>query len=313
LKVKTNIAPFKSPFWVCNTHVHTIASSLWATQYTPEVTRIEIPTPDDDFLELDITDLKNKSHITVLFHGLEGNSRRYYITNLMQECVRRGMGAVAVNFRGCGSRLNRQPRFYHSGATDDYRTVFRWVQDNYPGASILAAGFSLGANALVKYLAETGSGSPLAAAAAISTPFDLREGSIGLQRGFNRVYQKYFLKTLIQKLEQKRKSYPELPRFTGRTLYDFDNQVTAVIHGFGDAENYYSSCSSKKFMGEVQTPLFLIHAKPDPLCPAAFAPLTIIRQNPYIEPLFLDEGGHVGFWTTGEGWINRIIADWFTG
>jgi len=286
---------------------------LWATQYTPEVTRIEIPTPDDDFLELDITDLKNKSRIAVLFHGLEGSSSRYYITNLMQECVSRDMGVVAVNFRGCGSRLNRQPRFYHSGATDDYRTVFAWVSQQYNPEQLFAAGFSLGANALVKYLAEAGSDTPLTAATAISTPFDLKEGSVGLQRGFNRIYQKYFLKTLIQKLEQKRKSYPELPRFTGRTLYDFDNQVTAVIHGFGNAENYYTSCSSKKFMGEVQTPLLLIHAKPDPLCPITSAPINKISQNRYIEPFFLDEGGHVGFWSIEEGWINRIIADWFTG
>lgn len=109
-----------------------------------------------------------------------------------------------MNFRGCGLRLNRQKRFYHSGETSDYKTLFDWIAAEFPGTPIYAAGFSLGGNALIKSLGELGSNHPISKAVAISPPYDLKLGSYNLQKGFNRIYEYRFMRTLKKKLEQKK-------------------------------------------------------------------------------------------------------------
>lgn len=173
-----------------------------------------------------------------------------------------------------------------------------------------AVGFSLGANALLKSLGEEGEAHPADAAVGVSVPYDLRLGSINLSGGFNRVYDCRFVRTLRKKLEQKRNTYPELPSFNGSTLYEFDDQVTSIIHGFKDAEDYYARCSSRKFISSVKKPTLLIHSEEDPLCPIDGMPVGAIKENPHLNYIITDEGGHVGFWSEPEGWLNYIIISY---
>ncbi len=121
----TDIPPLDTPAWCFNAHVHTVASSLFNYPKKPAHKRIEIPTPDSDFLEVDVAKASDKQPVVVLFHGLEGSTDRYYMIHLMQAFNEVDYSVVAVNFRSCGSQINRRRRFYHSGATGDYQTVFR--------------------------------------------------------------------------------------------------------------------------------------------------------------------------------------------
>jgi len=303
-----NVPELRSPSWCANGHVHTIARSFWGDTNPPYDQRIEIPTPDDDFLELDIIRYQNDKPVIALFHGLEGSTKRYYMVELARELSKMKLSVVAVNFRSCGSRMNRRPRFYHSGETNDYATVFRWMQKEFPNKLIGAVGFSLGGNALLKSLSEEGMAHPVITAVGVSVPYDLRLGSINLTGGFNRVYDYRFLRTLTKKLEQKKKHYPELPDFCGSTLYDFDDQVTSVIHGFRNAEDYYARCSSRKFISDIKKPTLLIHSDEDPLCPIDGMPLGEIKENPHLHYIITDEGGHLGFWSQPAGWLNYIIT-----
>ena len=301
------IPAFRSPFWCYNAHVHTIACSFLNGVPSPYQKRIEIPTPDDDFLEIDVIDQQNNKPVIALFHGLEGSTERYYMTELAEELKEEGFSVVALNFRSCGSRMNRQPRFYHSGETKDYATFFRWIKQEFPGNKIGAVGFSLGANALLKSLGEEMNHHPADIAVAVSTPYDLRMGSLNISKGFNRVYDYRFLRSLRTKLAEKRKQYPELPHFTGSTLYDFDDQVTSIVHGFAGAEDYYARCSSRKFLTDIRKPALLIHSDEDPLCPIAGMPLDKVKENPLLDYIITDEGGHVGFLSEPEGWLNYVI------
>lgn len=309
---KTNgFEPFKPKWWAINTHVHTIVASQFTKVQKPPHKRIEIPTPDEDFLEIDMCVVESDQPVVALFHGLEGSTDRHYIANLMDELQKAGITSVALNFRGCGSRLNVRPRFYHSGATDDYRTFFKWIRQRFPKKEIYAVGYSLGANALVKYLGEEGSNSLVKKAVAVSPPYDLKEGSLRMQKGINKLYEKRFLSTLVEKLEQKRLVFPNMPEFDGNTIYEFDDQVTAALHGFSGAEDYYFKCSSRHFFGEVKSDLLIIHSQQDTLCPIKFAPLKTLSENPSIQILFTDEGGHVGFLSSPSGWLYRVILNWF--
>ena len=305
-----NIPAFRSPSWCYNAHVHTIACSFLGGVPAPYQQRIEIATPDNDFLELDVIDQKSEKPVIALFHGLEGSSERYYMTELAYDLKEEGYSVVAMNFRSCGSRMNRQPRFYHSGETEDYATLFSWIQQEFPGKKIGAVGFSLGANALLKSLGEEMSEHPVEAAVAVSAPYDLRMGSINISQGFNRIYDYRFLRTLRVKLDEKRRQYPELPTFNGSTLYDFDDQVTSKIHGFADAEDYYARCSSRKFLADIRKPALLIHSDEDPLCPISGMPLDKIKANPHLHYIITDEGGHVGFLSEPKGWLNYVIINY---
>lgn len=303
-----DIPDFRSPSWCFNGHVHTIFCSLFGDTRQPPVERIEIPTPDDDFLELDCAIQPDSEAVIVLFHGLEGSSQRYYITELMKVLLDKSFSVVAVNFRSCGSKINKRARFYHSGETKDYATVFGWIREHHPNKKLGAVGFSLGGNALLKSLGEKGRNHPLDAAAAISVPYNLHLGSQVLSNGLNRVYELRFLRTLIKKLEVKRQRFPELPGFSGSTIFEFDDQVTGPVHGFEGALDYYNQCSSGQFIGEIRTSCLLIHSRRDPFCPIEAMPIPAISKNPFTDYIITDEGGHVGFWSHPRGWLNYTTA-----
>ena len=306
-----NLNRYRSAPWCFNGHAHTVLCSLIFRSPELPSERVIIETPDDDFLEADIVRQSDSNPVVVLFHGLEGNSKRFYITRLAEQLMEDGFNVVAVNFRSCGDKLNKQRRFYHSGETKDLHTVFNYVRNQFPNSRIFSAGFSLGASALLNYLDQYGTDHILESVAVISTPFDLKKGSLNLEKGLNRLYSRLFLQTLVEKLNQKRRIFPELPKFNGNTLYDFDDQVTAPIHGFEDADDYYYQCSSYRFMETIATPVMVIHSEQDPMCPFRWTPADQIRANPNIDAVFTKTGGHVGFWSRPEGWLNRKVADYF--
>jgi uncharacterized protein len=302
---------FPSAPWCFNGHAHTVLCSLLFTAPALQSERLIIDTPDHDFLELDIIQGQKNKPVCVLFHGLEGHTRRYYVARLAEQLKLRGFNVVMLNFRGCGSKMNKQRKFYHSGETDDIGTVLHWVASEYPNNPVFSAGFSLGASALLNFLKKNGNNHPLNAIAAISTPFELKKGSLNLEKGLNRIYSIRFLRTLNQKLEIKRKQFPDLPVFTGSTLYDFDDQVTAPIHGFESADDYYARCSSYYFMDKIRTDTLVVHSKQDPMCPFKWTPIKTIAENPKCTSCFTKKGGHVGFWSLPPGWLNKTVADYF--
>ncbi|MDR9416861.1 MAG: alpha/beta fold hydrolase [Gracilimonas sp.] len=310
-EMRTGLEPFKPIWWAWNTHIHTIVASQFSKIWKPHYERIEISTPDEDFLEVDVCEADSEKPVVALFHGLEGSTDRHYIANLMSKLKQAGFTSVALNFRGCGSRLNDQPRFYHSGYTNDFRTFFKWISKRFPGKERYAVGYSLGGNALVKYLGEEADKSLVSRAVAVSPPYDLKEGAIRMHQGINRVYEYRFLKTLVEKLEQKREKFPQMPAFRGNSIYEFDDQVTAELHGFDGADDYYHQCSSKHFYKDVEVPLLVIHSKADTLCPIEFAPFDDFDSKSNIQTCFTEKGGHVGFLSSPPGWLYRVILQWF--
>jgi uncharacterized protein len=303
---------FTSAPWCTNGHVHTVLCSLLFQSPPLHYKRVRIDTPDDDFLDLDYLEGRSGMPVAVIFHGLEGHSRRYYVTQLAYALNQRGCTVFAPNFRSCGGIMNRAKKFYHSGETDDLETIFKWIREQYPQSEIFAAGFSLGSSALLNYLHLHGTNHPLKSVAAISTPFDLKQGSLNLERGFNKVYSIRFLRTLVQKLRDKKELHPDLPEFSGSTIYEFDDRVTAGIHGFEDAEDYYYRCSSGRFMDKIKTPALVVHSEEDPMCPFKWAPYDDILKNPLLTPCFTRKGGHVGFWSLPPGWLNNTVCSYFS-
>ena len=261
-------------------------------------------TPDGDVVEIERLDAPPDRPRLVLLHGLEGTVRSHYAQGTLGEAQRRGWGADMLLFRSCGGTLNRARRFYHSGETGDLALVIDRIIREYPTAPIVLAGYSLGGNVLLKYLGERGADTPPAikAAAAVSVPFDLARGARHIDRGFARVYQANFIRSLKRKAYAKLLQYPDLVDRArldaARSIYEFDDAVTAPVHGFGSADEYYTQSSAIHFLrGIRRPPTLLLSAIDDPFLPPAVLDevRTEARTTPALTVEFVEHGGHVGF------------------
>src|SRR5690606_5595638 len=180
------------PFFLFNSHLETIFPALLRRVALTDYTRERIATPDDDFLDLDWL-AQDSDSLVIISHGLEGNSKRAYIKGMARALFNRGHDVIAWNFRGCSEEMNRQRRFYHSGATDDLHTVIRHAARNEKYKWIFLVGFSLGGNVTLKYLGEQGGGCTIAGAVVFSVPMDLGSSCQKISLPGNRVYSQRFL------------------------------------------------------------------------------------------------------------------------
>lgn len=289
---------YRAPAWLPGGHAQTIWPLLIKGPL-PAYRRERWETPDADFIDLDWIDGRPGAPCLILFHGLEGSSRSHYARHLMHAANRRGWHGVVAHFRGCSGEPNRVARAYHSGDPLEIDWILRRLASR--GFSpLFAAGVSLGGNALLKWAAELGgdSGGPAAALAAVSVPLDLAAANDALSVGFNRVYARHFLQTLIPAARAKHQRFPgrfDLRRaLASRTLRDFDDAVTAPLHGFAGADDYYARSSAGPLLGRIRVPTLLLHARNDPFLPPAALPRAD-GLPPAVNLELLAQGGHVGF------------------
>jgi predicted alpha/beta-fold hydrolase len=281
--------------------------------------RERLTTPDADFLDLDWGTPRDvglpNSPIVVVLHGLEGSAGSKYALETYRRLAERGVAAVGLNFRSCSGEINRGPRLYHSGETEDLRFVIRSLLQQSPDRPLGAIGFSLGGNVLLKYLGEeclAGRPAALKAAAAVSVPYDLGVGARHMESGLARAYVRRLLHSLKRKVRARARDLGDRMDVRGAlaatTFRAFDDAATAPLHGFRDANDYYARSSSAQFLAHVGIATLLIHALDDPFLPAAAIPMDAIRGNPQFEALISKTGGHVGF-VTGTPWAPRFWAE----
>jgi uncharacterized protein len=255
--------------------------------------------------------------MVLLLHGLEGGIRSPYARGMLAAIAARGWRGGLLHFRGCSGEPNRRPRSYHSGETGDLDLVVRHLHEREPGLRLAVVGYSLGGNVLLKWLGERGAEAPVAAAAAVSVPFVLRDAALRLDRGGSRLYQWHLLRSLRRSLGVKYRSWvgPAPVDIEAalrcRTLMEFDDRVTAPLHGFRDAEDYYERSSSRGYLGRIRIPTLLIHAADDPFMTAAAIPAPG-ELAPGVRLELSPAGGHVGFvegrmpWRAGY-WLERRL------
>jgi uncharacterized protein len=297
-------APFQRAAWLPGPHLGTVWASVARPWPRPAFRRERWDLPDGDFLDVDrLPGAARDSPVLVISHGLEGSSSAAYVRGLAAAASRRGLAVAAWNFRGCSGEPNRLLRQYHSGDTGDLDAVVARLAAERPGRPIAAAGFSLGGNQLVKWLGERGDGAPneLRAAVAVSVPFDLAACAVALDgAGFwPFVYRERFLRRLRRKALAKADAHPDRIDAAAvrraRTFSAYDGLVTAPIHGFASAHDYWTRCSARHFVEGVRRDLLLLSADDDPLVPASSIPVEAARSNPAVTLEVTRGGGHVAF------------------
>ena len=292
---------YRAPAWLPGGHLQTIYTSLIIRVPPVAYRRERLELPDGDFLDFDWADGQTNAPVVVLFHGLEGSADSHYARNLMAHVRARGWHGAVAHFRGCSGEDNRLPRAYFAGDSADIEAILRHVKSQHPAAPVYAAGVSLGGNALLKWLGEGGESARtlVERAAGISAPLDLTAAGHTLDRGFNRrVYTAHFLLTLKAKALRKAARFPGLldakAIAAATTFREFDTLVTALLHGFRDAEDYWLRVSSKPLLKTIAVPTLVINAKNDPFLPAWALPAAA-DVSPAVTLEQPAAGGHVAF------------------
>jgi predicted alpha/beta-fold hydrolase len=308
------VSDFDAPWWLRNPHAQTVWGRIARPRRLVQTRRESVTTPDGDELLLDHLD-GSGPHF-VLMHGLEGSSNSVYMQGVMSVIARHGHSATAINFRSCARHPrsvfrelpNRRPRFYHSGETGDFDFVVRRL--NRP---LLAFGASLGGNVLLKWLGENPSQTWVRAAATISTPYDLGAGARHLETGAGPFYVARFLRSLKKKVTRVKAEFPDArvdleAALRSKTFREFDDAATAPLHGFRDAEDYYTSSSSIRFLHAIRVPTLCLNAVDDPFLPPEVLERAKSVASPSVEFITTSSGGHVGF-VAGAPWRARYWAE----
>jgi len=295
-------AAFNPAWWLPSAHLQTMWPALAPRRLNLAVRRRRIELPDGDFLDVDW--VGERGPIIVLLHGLGGDSTSHYARGMLRAIASRGWRAALMYFRGCSGEPNRLARGYHAGETGDLHTFITLLRQSEPQTPLAVIGYSLGGNVLLKWLGEQGNSATVEAAVAVSVPFNLANAADRVHQGFSRVYERRMLRSM-QKLVTRKAARLTLP-WDKRTiaaigsLREFDDRITAPLHGFRDAEDYYARASCKPYLAAISTPTLVIHAADDPF----MSPAVVPAERELSAALTLElspHGGHVGF-VGGEPW-----------
>lgn len=292
---------FKPLWWLANPHLQTVYASIrHPVQATVDsIERIDLP--DGDFLDLawSVGDLPKDAPLVVILHGLGGCLNSSYVARFMLAFNQRGWRSVLMLFRGAGDTLNRLPRSYHSGDTGDLNYIMSLITDREPHTKKAVVGVSLGGNVLLKWLGEQGKKAQIDAAVAISVPYVLNKTANRINIGLSRFYEKVMLKQLKIAFKRKLMHLTDVPEPLRRAedcqcFWTFDQNVTAPLHGFKSAHEYYRQSSSRQFLQYITVPTLLIHAEDDPFMSVDVIP----TERELSDSILLElskKGGHVGF------------------
>ncbi|MFA0439386.1 hydrolase [Vibrio sp. 10N.286.49.C2] len=318
------LQPFIAAKGLGNPHIQTLIPRFIRRRSLFDPVWETLETPDGDFVELawsedPHSDKAKHKPVFVLFHGLEGCFNSPYANGLMHAFAKQGWLAVMMHFRGCGPNLNRLARAYHSGEIGDARHFIELLDHRYPNAKKVAVGISLGGNMLTNYLAHYKTDTKLDSATIVSAPLDLAACSSRIEQGFSKLYRRYLLSSMKKNALLKTHLLSEALGLTAarikemKRLYEFDDLITAPLHGFKDADDYYQRCSALPRLNDIVIPTQFIHAKDDPFMNHEVIP--DYELTPHLSYRLLEQGGHVGFlsgsWRKPVFWLEEVLPSYY--
>lgn len=309
-------ANFSPAWWLPGAHLQTVWGRLARSRTQVPLRREALTAPDGDTLFLDHADvaLPDGAPPLLILHGLEGSSHSVYAQGLLALAAQAGLRASVLNFRFCARDLadlsrilpNGRPRLYHSGETGDFDFALRTLAERH-GRPVLAAGVSLGGNALLKWLGEHPDERLVSAAATLSVPYDLAAGDRHMASFPSALYVRAFVRTLAPKAESLARRFPEAAAridvaraARAWTFREFDDAATAPLHGFAGAADYYARCSSLRFLPKITVPTLCLSSLDDPFVPAEAVERARRVASPAVRFLVTEAGGHAG-WVAARG------------
>jgi len=288
---------FSPRWWLRNPHLQTIVASKLVAHPPIASNSERLELDDGDFLDI-IWSKKTSGAFVCIFHGLAGSIDSAYVKMVFNQLETDGMRPVFMHWRGCSGEPNRLARSYHSGATDDIHRMVELVTQRFPNVPVNAVGYSLGANALLKYVGEQSNKCQLSSAIGVCPPLVLSIGADKLNTGLTRGYQRHLITQMRKHHEIKRERYPELGLSAATSelenFWKFDDALTAPLHGFENVHDYYSKCSARQYLKDIKIPTHIVYALDDPF----FTHDVLPKESELSSEVTLElseHGGHVGF------------------
>lgn len=306
----TSDSGFRPAWWLPGPHLQTLWPTFFRKRPRLKLTPERVELPDGDFIDLAWYRHGGRPLVLVI-HGLEGSLHSHYATTTLAALDQAGFDSLFMHLRGCSDEPNRLPRRYHSGATEDLAAVLDHLQTQHKLLPDAAVGFSLGGNLLLKFLGEGRYSVPFRAAVAVSVPYRLGDCAVRLEQGFSRIYRNHLMDRLRRAYQVKFSRIPSPLNVDVKKLkgfYDFDDQVTAPLHGFSGADDYYDRCSSRQYLAAIDTPTLLIHAADDPFMERQTVP-DASELGPGVSLELTNNGGHVGFVSGPSPWKPHYWLD----
>jgi uncharacterized protein len=320
--METEIRKFEPHRWLRGGHAQTIAAAFALRTFA-------VPAGEERLFRVDAeTQLKGVCHwqagkrrdlpVIVIVHGLEGSSDSNYARGIADKAFARGFHAVRMNQRNCGGTERLTPTLYNSGLSGDYRAVLlELIGEGFE--QVYFAGYSMGGNLVTKMAGEMGESAPkeLKGVGVVCPALDLSACADALEKRENYLYQRHFVSGLMERYRRKRELFPHRYRRNGfgpiRTVREFDDAITAPYFGYKDAEEYYEAAGAKKVIGKVAVPLLVITALDDPFVPYESFLRARVAENPRVQFVAPEHGGHCGFISRWSGperfWAEERIVE----
>lgn len=301
------LIPFEPHPLVPGGHLQTIIGYYlpWPKQISHTRT-YEIELPDEDKLILcENTPVRKTAFqkAILLMHGLGGHSQSPYMLRLAEFYRNRGWITFRMNHRGCGEGVGLAKNIYHSGRSEDISQVLLKIEALYPETPLIAVGFSLSGNALLKLLGEKKEpiSTNLLGAIATTPPIDLSLCAATLCKPSNRIYDYRFIQFLKDAIKERQQRFADFPKFDfpwNMSVRDFDEICTAPLNNFESAEDYYEKCNAKQFLARIAVPTLLLASDDDPFIPKES--FDNLPENGNLTCSITRGGGHMGFVTANK-------------
>lgn len=304
---------YKRPFYLFNRHFETLIPSLTRRPRGVVYQREKIDIFDGDFLNLDWVK-GGHDRLMIFSHGLEGDSGSTYALGMVKAFRRQDWDVLAWNCRSCGGEMNRNFRLYHHGNSDDLGEVIDHVLQAYPQyKQIVLVGASMGGAINLKYLGEKSSQVPgqIVASVGFSVPTHLPHSVDTMHMKGNKIYRRFFIKNLTEKVKIKAEQFPGRLDLEGidkiDNLYEFAGRFSGPMYGFDSGEAFFHAVTALPHLPEIRVPSLVVNALNDPMLHDLCYPEDIAAKHNYLYLELLEHGGHVGFSRLGGGmnWAER--------
>jgi uncharacterized protein len=251
--------------------------------------------------------------LVILLHGLTGSAEGHTLRASASTLLQAGFPVLRLNLRGAGETAERCATQYHTGLTADQHAVLDQLPSDLRADGVVLFGYSLGGNTVVKFLCDGARPGLVVAGIAVCPPIDPAAAVKALETPRNWVYQRHLLRSMKSGALASRMApkWLELAK-NSVSIYQYDNDVTAPLHGFYSADDFYDKVSTKSKLSHIKTDLLIIHSRDDPWIPVDAFVVDRDKDLASVNLLLTDDGGHCGFHSADDPvpWHDRAAANY---
>lgn len=268
--------------------------------------------------------------------GIGNSSETDYIRTIVGQLQKNGYRIAVLNHLGVLPNVRlTSPRIFSYGGTTEYAAMIGWLRQNHPNNKLLGVGLSMGANVMTKFLGENKKnqrsfigalsicqGYNIGKGAQLMAEWKWTTGMVGYVWSMSQLVRSIMAQHKEQLFgEASQKIYGKFDVnkiFSSTTLLnEIDDEYTKRVHGYKDLGEYYDSCSSSRFLDQIEIPMCFLNSLDDPIVPIELQdiPKEFASKSRTAMHVTTKFGGHLGFF---EGtvlprsltWMDRMIVEY---